>query len=65
MQPVRNANGRFAKQVALYDVTVWGMDGDIIKFVREATPEEVDEIEEAYGDGPYSVQVEFVREEIA
>lgn len=42
------------------EVTVWGMEGDIVKKLWEASPFQVDEIEEQYGDdGRYSVQVEY------
>jgi hypothetical protein len=65
MTAVRNARGRFAREVSIYEVTVWDMaDGDIVKKLWEASQGELDDIQDRYGDDPrYSVQVEWLRDE--
>lgn len=56
----RDERGRFAKpDPTVYKVNVWDYEGNIVKYLPEATEDELDEIEEIYGDDPhYMIQVE-------
>ena len=43
----------------LYEITVWTFDGDVVKVIDRATDDDLDEIEERYGDDPrYIIQVD-------
>ncbi len=48
----------------LFEVTVWDMfDGDIVKKLWEATEDDIEEIEENYGDDPrYSIDIIDIKE---
>ena len=37
-----------------FEVTVWGLEGDILAKAWEATADELAEIEERYGDDPHA-----------
>lgn len=50
----RTRKGRFAKVRTHYEVTVWNQtNGDIEKYVRDATEEELNELYDYYEDEPY------------
>lgn len=47
----RTSTGRFARVSTHYEVTVWNVtNGDIAKYMRDATEDELAEIEDWYSD---------------
>lgn len=45
-----------------YEVTVWGLEGEIVRKLWEATYEEAEEVREEYADDPFRTVVVDRRE---
>lgn len=53
-ETARNTRGQFAKVRTHYEVTVWNQsNGDIEKYLSDATEEEVNELRDFYEDEPW------------